>query len=512
MTYEGPNIFRAPMSSSDAQENFNRTVIEGVDADVIAPFSDFDPEIIPVRVWGTVENNRSTWEDVSENDFLIFYNSGTYEYAAEVIGTEENEDLARELWPNFEDDEPWLCIIYLREPVELGISSAEIHNLAGYDTEQTQGFSPLNNMGIGGIRGKYGSVESFIYGAGSEAEIDIQVEPDFHIHAQTLDGLYFPPQYTKGAEEIVQQINDALNAGKHIIFTGPPGTGKTEIARRVASNVVSSHSEAYTGYEMTTATADWSTFETVGGYMPEEEGGGALDFNPGQVLRCFKRQGRQRNDLLIIDEINRSDIDKSFGQLFTLLSGHGVELPFTQGGDEIEIFPASKSNGSPASHQYVVPRSWRIFATMNSYDKASLYEMSYAFMRRFAFIYVEAPQIPGDEDGQRSLVKDYASEWGIDGDEDLYGRVGEIWHLLNVRVDERPIGPAIIRDILSHVVISEKDRSTALTDALTSYVYPQLEGVRRRKKVVDALSRLEHIESDRLRDVAGDVLQVEFDE
>ncbi len=521
MTYDGPELSTAPIGSSAAQSNFRRTVSDGIDADLVAEHSDFEPDGTPVRLWGTKATNAGSWRKVSPGDFLLFYREGLYEYAAEVVHTEQNESLAKEVWPNYEEGDPWSYIMFLKEPVELGVESAEVHDLAGYDRDHPMGFASLNEMAIGGIRGRYGSVESFIHGDGETTEvespaesldIDVRREPTFDVPPSSLDGLHFPREYTNGKTELVQQINDALNAGKHVIFTGPPGTGKTEIARRVASHVVSSNPNAFTGYEMTTATADWSTFETVGGYMPEEEGGGALDFNPGQVLRCFRRRSRQRNDLLIIDEINRSDIDKSFGQLFTLLSGQGVELPFTEGGEEIEIVPASEANGAPASHQYVVPPSWRIFATMNSYDKASLYEMSYAFMRRFAFVYVEAPRIPEAETQRRELLKAYASEWGIDGDADLFGRVAEIWHLLNVQVDERPIGPAIIRDMLSHVESSGKARSTALTDAVTSYVYPQLEGVRRREQVVEALARLEQLESYRLRDVAGDVLQVKFDE
>jgi MoxR-like ATPase len=246
--------------------------------------------------------------------------------------------------------------------------------------------------------------------------------------------------------------------------------------------------------------------------MPTEGDGEQLGFTAGQVLRCFKRNEIQRNDLLIIDEINRSDIDKSFGQLFTLLSGQGVELPFTRGGEEIELVPSSETTGAPDSNEYVVPASWRLFATMNSYDKASLYEMSYAFMRRFSFIYVEAPRVPEPEDDRQQLVSSYARTWDIDAEEWVEKAIGAVWYQLNVAVDERPIGPAIVRDMLAHVTHSKKRNRNALTDAVTSYVYPQLEGVRNRGRVISALMRLEHLDGDRLGEVATDVLQVRVDE
>jgi len=518
MTYDGPSIYRAPIGNSAARKNFEATVLEGVERDRVADHTETAPKQSPVRAWGTKETVKGTWEDIEPGDFLIFYRDGVYEYAAKVIDTEENESLGRDLWPNHEEDKPWLCVIYLEEPVKLDVDSSEVHELAGYDIDYPMGFSPLNEMGVGGIRGRYGSVEAFIHGeeptgvTDRPAQIEMGADPDFHVSTDALDNLYFPEEYTVGATEIVSQINDALNAGKHVIFTGPPGTGKTEIARRIAGQIVDRHEDAFTGFQTTTATADWSTFETVGGYMPAESGGGDLDFTPGQILRCFKNGNEQRNELLIIDEINRSDIDKSFGQLFTVLSGQAVQLPFTKDGNDIEIRPWTCSEGSPDSHQYYVPPSWRIFATMNSYDKTSLYEMSYAFMRRFAFIYVEAPTLPDSTAERGTLVADYADVWGIAGGQPLYEAVGNVWHVMNVRFEDQPIGPAIIRDILTHVTASDLPMEQALTDALVSYVIPQLEGVRRRDRIISALASLDSVQPARLRSVASDVLQVQIDE
>ena len=192
MTYDGPAIFRAPIGNSAAQENFRNTVLNGVNRATIADNTGNAPDTDPVRVWGTKASVEGTWSDISPGDFLIFYKDGAYEYAAEVIGTEQNEPLGRNIWPNFEDDSPWLCIIYLGEPVELGVDSSIVHELAGYDIDYPMGFAPLNDMGVGGIRGKFGSVESFVYGDSEIPSVDVTQEPDVSVPTDALDGLHFP--------------------------------------------------------------------------------------------------------------------------------------------------------------------------------------------------------------------------------------------------------------------------------------------------------------------------------
>ena len=113
---------------------------------------------------------------------------------------------------------------------------------------------------------------------------------------------------------VYRQINAALASGKrHIMLYGPPGTGKTTLARWIAATLTGGQ------WTLITGSSDWSSQDIIGGYQPV--GGGSVAFIPGVLLRNFDRP-------LIIDELNRCDIDKVIGPLFTVLSGQQTTLPY----------------------------------------------------------------------------------------------------------------------------------------------------------------------------------------
>lgn len=262
-------------------------------------------------------------------------------------------------------------------------------------------------------------------------------------------------------EILLKQIHTSLASGKHIILIGPPGTGKSKLAKEICENFG-------VEYEFVTAVSDWSTFDTIGGYRPNADG--TLYFDEGIFLKVLKSKNNSKLKWLIIDEINRADIDKAFGPLFSVLAGDKATLSFkTNSGKNIVIINENEEQQEiDDENVYVLPKDFRIIGTMNTYDKTSLYELSYAFMRRFAFIYIGIPK-----NINTNLVESFLNKWGIEdksiNEINLKEGLTEVWNIIN---KYRPVGPAIIKDIANFVSLNGD-----YTSAIILYVFPQFEGV-----------------------------------
>lgn len=160
-----------------------------------------------------------------------------------------------------------------------------------------------------------------------------------------------------------------LKRKKNIILQGPPGTGKTYFAKRLAWCLMGEKDP--TRVRIIQFHQSYSYEDFIQGYRPED---GGLKLKNGVFYDFAKQASRDkdRDYVLIIDEINRGNLSKIFGELMLLIEADKRD-------QKIKLAYAREEE------EFSVPPNLHIIGTMNTADR-SLALVDYALRRRFAFI------------------------------------------------------------------------------------------------------------------------------
>ncbi|MDL2271248.1 AAA family ATPase, partial [Methanobrevibacter sp. OttesenSCG-928-I08] len=215
-------------------------------------------------------------------------------------------------------------------------------------------------------------------------------------------------------EKDYDELVSLIKRKKNIILQGSPGVGKTFIAKRLAYSMMGVKDE--NRVEFIQFHQNYSYEDFIQGYRPKDEG---FELNNGIFYEfCRKASKDPENDYyFIIDEVNRGNISKIFGELMMLIEedkrGKDFEINLTY----------------DTSEKFHVPENVHIIGMMNTADR-SLAIIDYALRRRFVF-YLISPLF--DEDYENgSIFENYLLEKGVK--EELASRIVSKFKSLNKKI------------------------------------------------------------------------------
>lgn len=190
-----------------------------------------------------------------------------------------------------------------------------------------------------------------------------------------------PPAYTPAEALAELFITDkeleatlaGLRRRRALLLQGPPGTGKTYLARRLAWLLLEARDEAR--IELVQFHPSYGYEDFVLGFRPGADG--QFQLVPGVLPLLCQRAAQDpgRPYFLLIDELNRGNVARIFGELLLLLEpdkrgpAHALRLPYAP----------------PEAPRFFVPENLYVIGTLNLADR-SLAPLDYALRRRFAFV------------------------------------------------------------------------------------------------------------------------------
>ena len=210
-------------------------------------------------------------------------------------------------------------------------------------------------------------------------EIDLPPSPSRL--AELAAQLYF--EDTADLENIVVLLKDK----KQVIFYGPPGTGKTYVAKALARHLADDDANRVTLVQF---HPSYAYEDFVQGYRPTlDDGQLGYELKDGPLLQAAKRAEEEpdADHFLVIDEINRGNLGKVFGELYYLLEyrDEAIRLQYSD-------------------RPFSLPGNLYVIGTMNTADR-SIALVDLALRRRFYFV-----KFHPDEPPVKGMLREWLSE------------------------------------------------------------------------------------------------------
>ncbi len=178
--------------------------------------------------------------------------------------------------------------------------------------------------------------------------------------------------------DFLSEIWALLEDKRQVIFQGPPGTGKTYVAQELAKRLAGCPDRV----TIVQFHPSYAYEDFVQGFRPTlDENGAGFKLTDGPLLKAAKHaKCDNKRHFLIIDEINRGNLAKVFGELYFLLEYRNkkIRLQYGEGGE---------------GEEFELPENLYIIGTMNTADR-SIALVDLALRRRFYFVSFDPHEPP----------------------------------------------------------------------------------------------------------------------
>jgi hypothetical protein len=205
---------------------------------------------------------------------------------------------------------------------------------------------------------------------------NVVIGDDFMKNTQVDDSLNELARTLLVPEEWLEEVVGQIIQSKQVIFYGPPGTGKTFIGKAIAQHLASKENTEIIQFHPSFSYEDF--FE---GFRPAEKSDGSVSLEkvdgPLKRIAAAARANPDKKYVLIIDEINRGNLAKVFGELYFLLEYRDEEISLMYSKTE----------------KFSLPSNLIFIGTMNTADR-SIALVDSAIRRRFKFIHLDPTSEP----------------------------------------------------------------------------------------------------------------------
>jgi len=171
----------------------------------------------------------------------------------------------------------------------------------------------------------------------------------------------------------IDQLKELILTKKNVILKGSPGVGKTYVAKKIIDSFINSKSYMIQFHQ------SYSYEDFIQGYVPDSENPGSFYLKNGIFYKIVEEAKANPNQkiFLIIDEINRGNLSKIFGEILMLIEEDKRDSNFK--------VILSHSN---EQKEFYIPSNLYLIGTMNTADR-SITHIDYALRRRFSFYHLD---------------------------------------------------------------------------------------------------------------------------